>query len=243
MHDPLPLSAITDRVTAVLRRDLKLGNDATIEQHTPLFGGDLDLDSIDALLLVASIEKEFGIKVPNEKIGRQVFGSVGTLAHYIHQQLTTAADAPAAAPAAPDAAALLARLPHRDPFRFVSELVHVEPGRSAEGLWNLTGDEAFFAGHFPGQPIVPGVLITEALAQLSGLVALSSALTPGTDTPEQGRLAHTRIRFRAPAQPPARIQLKSTLRRAMGHVQHYSVEASLNGVILADGELALALGA
>ena len=64
-------------------------------------------------------------------------------------------------------------LPHRPPFLFVDELVEVVPGEAAQCRWRLTGDEAFFAGHFPGRPTLPGVLMVEALAQTAGIAVLT----------------------------------------------------------------------
>jgi 3-hydroxyacyl-[acyl-carrier-protein] dehydratase len=64
-------------------------------------------------------------------------------------------------------------LPHRPPFLFVDEVTAIEPGRSASGVWRLTGAEPFFEGHFPGRPTLPGVLMVEAMAQLGGIAVLS----------------------------------------------------------------------
>src|SRR3954452_21938936 len=127
-------AGLLEQVRTILRRDLKLGASAHIPDDMPLIGGEMDLDSLDILLLVSSIEKHFGIKIPNEVVGRWVFQNVSTLAKFV-QENTKAAAGNSAQPAGnatqePD---WLGLLPHGPEFRFISKVNQVTPGRSAEG--------------------------------------------------------------------------------------------------------------
>lgn len=135
---------------------------------------------------------------------------------------------------------LLRSLPHADPFRFVDELLELEPRVRGRGLWRVRGDEDFFRGHFPppGQPIVPGVLIGEGLAQVAGLVAFSGLSQAGTPTP--ARLAQIDVKIHAAVRPPALIELNATFVRDMGPLVLLDVEARSNEAPVAGGRVVLA---
>jgi 3-hydroxyacyl-[acyl-carrier-protein] dehydratase len=128
-------------------------------------------------------------------------------------------------------------LPHRPPFRFISFVENLSAGVSGEGVWTIRGDEPFFQGHFPGEPVVPGVLITEALAQLSGLVGVHAGLADGP--PPRGRLAHTDIRFDSAVVPPAEVRLRTSVTRSLGSLVQFEVSASVSEQVVARGSLAI----
>lgn len=247
---------IVDRIITILKRDLMLGADVELAADTPLFDGDLDLDSLDALMLMQSVEKEFNLKIPTESFGPDIFKDVNSIAaalgHHPHLGGTNSISPDSLSPNILDA------LPHRSPFRFLTEVTSVDPGTSATGHWQVTGDEAFFQGHFPGHPMVPGVLITEALAQLSGLVIFldddrkaqhsdqrdhSDIQKEPADTLPRGKLAHMDIRFRDSVAPPAKIILQSRLERSLGALVQFEVEAYVLDKRLAIGKLSLARAA
>jgi 3-hydroxyacyl-[acyl-carrier-protein] dehydratase len=228
----VPHSEIVQRVQMLLRRDLKLGPDTPIAPDMPFFGGDIDLDSLDILLLVTSVEKEFGVKIPSEKVGKDVFQSVATLVSFIERNLDGSPDA-AAGPAAFSGAPgdPLSRLPQGPEFRFVSRVTALQPGALASGAWDVRGDEDFFKGHFPGNPLVPGVLIGEALAQICGLAG------PGGG--RSGALASIDLRFNKPVAPPATIALQAKLLRVMGELQQFDVAALVGNDAVASGTITL----
>lgn len=101
-------------------------------------------------------------------------------------------------------------LPHRPPFRFVDEVLACVPGESATAAYTVTGKEEFLAGHFPGQPVFPGVLQLEALAQAGAIALLTDERFTGC-IPLFGGVED--VRFRRPVEPGDRLVLGVTMER------------------------------
>ena len=125
-------------------------------------------------------------------------------------------------------------LPHRPPFLFIDEVIELVDGESAVGLWNLSGNEWFFPGHFPGRPTLPGVLMCEAIAQLGAYVVLGNQKYVGK-LPLFGGLDSAR--FRKQVGPGDQLRLEVTLGKMSARAGKGSGRAVLNGEVACECEL------
>ncbi|MCL4459603.1 MAG: 3-hydroxyacyl-ACP dehydratase FabZ [Chloroflexi bacterium] len=130
-------------------------------------------------------------------------------------------------------------LPHRYPFLLVDRIVELAPdGSRAVGIKNVTINEPFFQGHFPGYAIMPGVLIVEALAQTGGAAVLANAEHKG----KMGVLAGIDgFRFRRPVVPGDTLRLEVTLSKVRGPIGKMHGRATVDGQVVAEGEILFAL--
>jgi len=125
-------------------------------------------------------------------------------------------------------------LPHRPPFLLIDTIDEVEPGVSARGSWHLTGDEPFFAGHFPGRPTLPGVLMVEAIAQLGGVAILCDDRYRGK-LPLFGGIDSAR--FRRQVLPGDRLDVEVELHRMGARAGRGRGRASVGGQTACEAEL------
>jgi len=125
-------------------------------------------------------------------------------------------------------------LPHRDPFLLVDEIVGLVPGESCTATWTLTGDEWFFAGHFPDRPTLPGVLMVEALAQAAGMAALADEKFAGK-IPLFGGI--DKARFRRQVGPGDTLTLEGRLGRMGARAGKGAGTATVNGELACEAEM------
>ena len=135
---------------------------------------------------------------------------------------------------------ILDLLPHRYPFLLVDRVVDYTPLESIDAYKNVTMNEPFFQGHFPGVPVMPGVLIMEALAQAGGLLVLKS-----TDMPLEDKLflftGMEKVRFRKPVYPGDKLELKCRLIRHKLKLWKMEGKAYVDGVLAAQAEMTAAI--
>lgn len=129
-------------------------------------------------------------------------------------------------------------IPHRYPFLLVDRILELEPMKRAVGIKSVTFNEQFFQGHFPGQPVMPGVLILEAMAQVGGIAMLY---------PEEnrGKLAFfagmERVKFRKPVVPGDQLRMVAEIIKVRGSMGKIWAEAYVDGQLAAEGEFMFAL--
>ena len=124
-------------------------------------------------------------------------------------------------------------LPHKYPFLLVDRIVELEPGVRAVGIKNATMNEQFFQGHFPGQPIMPGVLIIEAMAQVAGILAFRSGATIGKSV---YFMSIEKAKFRKPVVPGDQLRLEIQILQQRGNVWRFSGNAIVEGKVAAAAE-------
>ena len=139
-----------------------------------------------------------------------------------------------------DIEAIMQQLPHRYPFLLVDRVLECVPGEYILALKNVTFIEPFFTGHFPHRPLMPGVMIIEALAQASGLLAFKTAgVVPNHDT-RFYFVAIDNARFRKPVEPGDQLILRVTLKRAFKGIWKFHGVAQVDGKEVASAELMVA---
>ena len=127
-------------------------------------------------------------------------------------------------------------IPHRYPFLLLDRMVDVRHGHSAVGIKNVTVNEPFFQGHFPGHPVMPGVLIVESMAQTAAALVIST-LGPEIGIPIVYFMSIENAKFRKPVVPGDQLRLSMTKDRRRGNVWRFNGVAHVDGVVVAEAGL------
>ena len=132
---------------------------------------------------------------------------------------------------------IMEMIPHRYPFLMIDRVVEIVPGAKATGVKNVTINEPYFAGHFPERPVMPGVLIIEAMAQTAAVFVVH---TLGAES--EGKLVYFMsvdgARFRKPVEPGDQLHVEVTKQRSRGNVWKFSGKATVDGKLVAEATYA-----
>lgn len=135
-----------------------------------------------------------------------------------------------------DISKVMELLPHRYPFLLIDRVVEIEPGQSLSAIKNVTINEPFFQGHFPNQPVMPGVLILEAMAQATGLLAFTE-MGDAHKSKLYMLVGIDKSRFRGQVVPGDQLILNISLKRNMRGIGMYKCQALVEGEVVAEAEM------
>jgi 3-hydroxyacyl-[acyl-carrier-protein] dehydratase len=142
-----------------------------------------------------------------------------------------------------DVACILHLLPHRYPFLLVDRVVELDPGQRIRAIKNVTFNEPFFQGHFPGRPVMPGVLVIEAMAQAGGLL---TQLSLPRDQVSEGKLFYLvkvdNARFNRMVVPGDQLDIEVKVKRLIRNMALYECAARVDGQVVASAEILCAEG-
>ena len=132
---------------------------------------------------------------------------------------------------------ILKRLPHRYPFLLVDRVLELDKGKRIKAIKNVTMNEPFFTGHFPHRPVMPGVMMLEALAQASAILAFDNLGVLPDDKTVFYFVGIDNARFKKPVEPGDQLVLNATLDRSKAGIVKFSANASVEGAVVVSAEL------
>jgi beta-hydroxyacyl-ACP dehydratase FabZ len=130
---------------------------------------------------------------------------------------------------------IMTYLPHRYPFLLIDRIVEFEENKRVVGIKNVTINEPFFQGHFPGHPIMPGVLLIEAMAQTGGVMALKSIPDPSKKVIYF--MSIDKAKFRKPVIPGDQVRFELELTKVRGNIRTFKAVALVEGAVVAEAEM------
>ncbi len=136
---------------------------------------------------------------------------------------------------------ILGVLPHRYPFLLVDRILELEPGKRAVGIKNVTVNEPQFTGHWPGNPVMPGVLLLEAMAQVGGIMLLTMLDEADRQGVTAMMVGIDKVRFRRPVLPGDQVKMEAVMQRRKGNMGRIYITAHVGEELACDGEFSFAL--